>query len=155
MSKKSFIVRIPFLENQHLVNCALPGLAKKNGLKKEEGWQILEANLEIISKKISLLGSSDQQIQSQVVNLNMQVQKWYQRNLNNLSVLGLNIFKKRRPKANDITYPQLVCIMLLDGLFSRKAYIQGGIIRDYKKVKKAPWRQRLSWWWSDFKNKYF
>ena len=27
MSKKSFIVRIPFLENQHLVNCALPGLA--------------------------------------------------------------------------------------------------------------------------------
>jgi len=165
----SFMIVIPFLNDrvlpsakpvdlkgQHWVNCSLPKLATKNKLTKKEGWEILEANLEALSAKINLLEASDLGSRNQAVVLRSQVQDWHRANVNNFSKLGLNVIKNHKPKASadDPVYRQLVCIALLDELFSRKVYIQKEIDRGHEKTEKPPWRRQLCWWWLDFKNKY-
>lgn len=145
------MVQIPFLEKQHLVNQALPGLAKRKGIEKEEAWRLLEAELSQMSEKVRILSTTGISLSSERANLNSSINRWYNTNRKDFATLGLNVIEKKKPKASSLNYDQLAVIVLLDEIFARKSYIQKEIIRGHEKIEKPSIRQRLCRWWKNFK----
>ena len=98
------MIKLTCLENQIWVERALPPLAKRHDIDKEEAWSILETNM---NKVAGLINNQDSE-------LHMMVKNWLKYNRANLEKFGLGIFRTHKVKASDVNYSQLICIVWLD-----------------------------------------
>ena len=100
------------LENTDLLKKALVPLAKRNGIGKDEAWEVIR---EIQNSSINIRDSK----------LRGQVNNWWRKNKSEFHTIGLGLFNNLSlpTKLPNDTYMQVCCLMVAEKVFLEKSEI--------------------------------
>lgn len=134
------------LGNQELLRRAVPPLARKFGLTKEEGWEILNNQDGVLDQLFSQRGEPE---------LHYRVNVWWGEHRAEFLGLGLGILSRvsKASKVSPSTYDQLICLMwLTEALRAERIRRRLGFrfrapkVGEIPTIPTAPVRLRASFW---------